>query len=273
MADRRISHGNIKLACYSRRSSSLEQMTHHWPEVTTKTKTCWATMAQLELAESHSDLALINMAIDSKLRGCDLVKMKVVDVMASGQIKERASVLQSKTQKPVRFEISDGIRASVEKWLENELMVGSEYLWPGRFHKRLYVSTRQYARIVRDWVTSIGLEASAYCTHSIRRTKVAQIYKKTGNLRVVQPLLGHSKMDSTSDTSVLSLRTLLRLRKPLKSNISDRFLERPRAALHLKAKRCGAASRKRTLTCSSLTRELVIVASQEIQRPIDLLAA
>ncbi len=70
------------------------------------------------------------MAIDSKLRGCDLVKMKVVDVMASGQIKERASGLQSKTQKPVRFEISEGTRASVEKWMENELMVGSEYLWP-----------------------------------------------------------------------------------------------------------------------------------------------
>ncbi len=128
---------------------------------------------------------------------CDLVKMKVVDVMASGQIKERASVLQSKTQKPVRFEISEGTRGSVEKWMEDELMVGSEYLWPGRFHERLHISTRQYARIVRDWVTSIGLEASAFGTHSMRRTKVTQIYKKTGNLRAVQLLLGHTKMDST----------------------------------------------------------------------------
>ena len=77
------------------------------------------------------------------------------------------------------------------------LVVGSEYLWPGRFHERLHISTRQYARIVRDWVTSIGLEASAYGTHSMRRTKVTQIYKKMGNLRAVQLLLGHTKMDST----------------------------------------------------------------------------
>jgi len=138
------------------------------------------------------------MAIDSKLRGCNLVKMKVVDVMASDQIKERASVLQSKTQKPVRFEISEGTRASVKKWMEDELMVGSEYLWPGRFHERLHISTRQYGRIGRDCLTSIGLEASAYGTHSMRRTKVTQIYKKTGNLRAVQLLLGHTKMDSTA---------------------------------------------------------------------------
>lgn len=136
------------------------------------------------------------MAIDSKLRGCDLVKMKVVDVMASGQIKEGASVLQCKTQKPVRLEISEGTRTSVEKWMEDELMVGSEYPWPGRFHEWLHISTRQYARVVRDWVISIGLEPNAYGTHSMRRTKVTQIYKKAGNLRAVQLLLGHTKMDS-----------------------------------------------------------------------------
>jgi hypothetical protein len=70
---------------------------------------------RLELAENHPDLALFNLAIDSKLRGCDLLKMKVVDVMSSGQIKERASVLQSKAQKPVRFKISEGTRASLAR--------------------------------------------------------------------------------------------------------------------------------------------------------------
>ena len=90
-----------------------------------------------------------------------------------------------------------GHGGSVEKWMEDELMVGSEYLWPGRFHERLHISTRQYAQIVREWVTSIGLEASAYGTHSMRRTKVTQIYKKTGKLRAVRLLLGHTKMDST----------------------------------------------------------------------------
>ena len=101
------------------------------------------------------------------------------------------------TQKPVRFEISEGTQASVAKWMEDPLMVGSEFLWPGRFHERLHISTRQYARIVRDWVASIGLDVTAYGTHSMRRTKVTQIYKKTGNLRAVQLLLGHTKMDST----------------------------------------------------------------------------
>ena len=76
-------------------------------------------------------------------------------------------------------------------------MVGSEFLWPGRFHDPDHISRRQYARLVKEWVTSIGLEPSAYGTHSLRRTKVAQIYKKTGNLRAVQLLLGHTKMDST----------------------------------------------------------------------------
>jgi integrase len=161
-----------------------------------KPKHVLAIRVRLELAEKHRDLALF-ILIDSKLRGCDLVKMKVVDVMASGQIKERASALQSKTQKPVRFEISEGTRASLVRWMREPLMIGSEYLWPGRFHERRHISTRQYARIVREWVTSIGLEASAYATHSMRRTKVTQIYKKTGNLRAVQLLLGHTKIDST----------------------------------------------------------------------------
>jgi integrase len=117
--------------------------------------------------------------------------------VASGQIKVWASVLQSKTQKPVRFEIFEGTRASVAKWMKDPLMVGAYYLLPGRFHQRLHISMLQYARIVRDWVSSIGLEATAYGTHSMRRTKATQIYKKTGNLRAVQLLLGHTKIDST----------------------------------------------------------------------------
>ena len=123
--------------------------------------------------------------------------MKVVDVMASGQIKERASETQSRTRKPVRFEISESTHALLEKWMQDPLLVGSEHLWSGRFQERPYISTRHYARIFRDWVTSICLEASPYGTHSMRRTKVTQIYTTTGNLRAVRLLLGHNKMDST----------------------------------------------------------------------------
>ena len=117
-----------------------------------------------------------------------MVRPKVADVYAAGQVKHRASIIQSKTRKPVSFEITEGTRKAVAAWLEDPMMVGSEHLWPGRFHERLHISTRQYARLLREWVTSIGLEPSAYGTHSMRRTKVAQIYRKTGNLRAVQLL-------------------------------------------------------------------------------------
>ena len=160
-------------------------------------KHVWAIRVRLEIAENYRDLALFNLAIDSKLRGCDLVKLMVADVFAAGQVKERTSIIQSKTQKPVRFEITEGTRKSLLRWMDEPLMVGSEFLWPGRFHERLHISTRQYARLVREWVKSVGLEPSSYGTHSMRRTKVSQIYKKTGNLRAVQLLLGHTKMDST----------------------------------------------------------------------------
>ncbi len=160
-------------------------------------KHVWAIRVRLELAGATRDLALFNMAVDSKLRGCDLLKLKVADVYASGAIKERVSILQSKTQTPVRFEITEGTRKSLMDWIGHPLMSGQEYLWPGRFHDRPHISTRQYARMLKDWVRSIGLEPGAYGTHSMRRTKVAQIYKKTGNLRAVQLLLGHTKMDST----------------------------------------------------------------------------
>ena len=160
-------------------------------------KHVWAIRVRLELAENIRDLALFNMAVDSKLRGCDLVCLQVTDVYVSGRVKERTSVLQSKTKKPVQFEITEGTRKSLTAWINDPAMIGSKYLWLGRFHDPLHISTRQYARLVKDWVSSIGLEPSAFGTHSLRRTKAAQIYKKTGNLRAVQLLLGHTKMDST----------------------------------------------------------------------------
>jgi site-specific recombinase XerC len=160
-------------------------------------KHVWSIRVRLEMAGAIRDLALFNMAVDSKLRGCDLVALHVRDILVAGRVKERASITQSKTGRPVRFEITETTRQSLERWIDSPEMRGTEFLWPSRFHDSPHISTRQYARILRDWVTSIGLESSAYGTHSMRRTKVAQIYKKTGNLRAVQLLLGHTKMDST----------------------------------------------------------------------------
>ncbi|WP_232897403.1 tyrosine-type recombinase/integrase [Pontibaca salina] len=164
----------------------------------------WASRVRLELAANHRDLALFNMAIDSKLRGCDLVKMKVIDIMASGQIKSRASVLQSKARKSVRLGVSEGTRASVAKWMQDPLMIGSEYLWPGRFPERLHISTRKYARMVRGWVSAIGRECSAYGTHSMRRRKVTQTSKKKGNLRAAhrRQHTGHGNIDGWSQAGI-----------------------------------------------------------------------
>lgn len=160
-------------------------------------KHVWAIRVRLELANAVRELALINMAVDSKLRGCDLVRLKVADVCTAGAVKERVSILQNKTKTSVRFEITEGTRKSLMDWINHPLMSSHEFLWPGRFHDRPHISTRQYVRLLKEWVKSIGLEPSGYGTHSMRRTKVAQIGKKIGNLRAVQLLLGHTKMDST----------------------------------------------------------------------------
>ncbi|WP_134682480.1 tyrosine-type recombinase/integrase [Paracoccus ravus] len=110
---------------------------------------------RLEIAGNKRDLALFNLAVDTKLRGCDLVRLKVKDVFAAGRVKERASVTQSKTGKPVRFEITEATRSSLERWVADPEMIGQEYLWPCRLHASVHLSTREYARILRGWVQSI----------------------------------------------------------------------------------------------------------------------
>src|SRR5262249_23464164 len=142
-------------------------------------------------------LALFNLAIDSKLRGCVLVRLRVNDVCIGGRVQDRATLIQGKTGRPVQFAITEQTRTAIRDWLTDGIPGSSQFLCPSRLHKRSHISTRQYARIVHRWVESAGLDSSAYGTHSMRRTKAAQIYKKTGNLRAVQLLLGHTKLEST----------------------------------------------------------------------------
>ena len=160
-------------------------------------KQVWAIRARLELSGNLRDLALFNLAIDSKLRGCDLVRLKISDLIAGDRVRERVTIIQSKTRQPVQFEVSENTRNSIWDWVCRPDMLGCIYLFPSRFHDRRHVSTRQYARLVGYWVSAIGLDPSGYGTHSLRRTKAALIYRKTGNLRAVQLLLGHTKVDST----------------------------------------------------------------------------
>ncbi len=162
-----------------------------------KPKDVWAIRVRLQLKHRERDLALFNLAIDSKLRGCDLVRLQVDDGCAGGRVRDRATIVQKKTGRPVQFEITEQTRASIQRWLPSVEARHGQYLFPSRFRAQPHLSTRQYVRIVHSWVESAGLDSAAYGTHSMRRTKAAQIYKKTGNLRAVQLLLGHTKLEST----------------------------------------------------------------------------
>jgi integrase len=162
-----------------------------------KPREVWAIRTRLQVQGKRHDLALFNLAIDSKLRSCDLVALRDSDVIAGDSVRERAVIVQQKTGRPVQFELTEQTREAVYAWLAQRPLNANGYVFPSRVHARLHLSTRQYARIVNRWVTSIGLDPHKYGTHSLRRTKAALIYKKTGNLRAVQLLLGHTKLEST----------------------------------------------------------------------------
>jgi integrase len=156
----------------------------------------WAIRAKLHLEKRTRDLAMFNLAIDSKLRGCDLVALRVDDVAPNGYAIDRANVRQRKTGKPVRFELTEATRQAIDDYLRRANRKPGEYLFPGlRYPGPL--TTSQYARLVSRWVAGIGLDPCKFATHSMRRTKATLIYRRTGNLRAVQLLLGHSKIEST----------------------------------------------------------------------------
>lgn len=160
-------------------------------------KEVWAIRVRLQLAGRVRDLALFNLAIDSKLRGCDLVALRVVDVAQMGEPRPRAGVVQRKTGAPVRFEITPATREALANWIRLGCLADRDWLFPSRIRACPHLTTRQYQRLVKGWVASIGLDPSRYGSHSLRRTKATQIYKRTGNLRAVQLLLGHAKIEST----------------------------------------------------------------------------
>lgn len=162
-----------------------------------KPKHVWGIRQQLKAAGKIRDLALFNCAIDAKLRGCDLVKLRVSDVAPGGSLRQRATIVQQKTGRPVPFEITDATREALSAWLGRRGKRSDDWLFPSRSRHGDHITTRQYARLVGEWVAMIDLEPSAYGTHSLRRTKVSLLYKKTGNLRACQLLLGHRKLEST----------------------------------------------------------------------------
>lgn len=160
-------------------------------------KEIWAIRIRLQLGNRTRELALFNLAVDSKLRSCDLVKLRVRDITHGDRVAARAIVMQQKTQRPVQFEITEQTRDAVIAWVRSQALKCDDFLFPSRLKTSPHLSTRQYARIVRRWVAEIGLNPAAYGTHTLRRTKALLIYRRTKNLRAVQLLLGHSKLEST----------------------------------------------------------------------------
>ena len=162
-----------------------------------KLQEIWAIRIRLQLQDRTRDLALFNLAIDSKLRACDLVSLTVADIAQAGRVQSRAQIVQQKTGRPVQFEITQQTRQSLTEWISQEELRPADYIFISRVANSPHLSRRQYARIVDQWVLEIGLDPALYGTHSLRRTKAALIYRRTKNLRAVQLLLGHTKLEST----------------------------------------------------------------------------
>ena len=160
-------------------------------------KHVWSIRTKLQIEGRVRDLAMFNLAIDSKLRGCDVVAIKVEDVAAGGYTADRATVRQKKTGQPVRFELSEQTRQAVDDYLKAASKKPGEFLFTGHRGSEHNMTTRQYARLVSEWIGSVGLDPKRFGTHSLRRTKATLIYRRTGNLRAVQLLLGHTKIEST----------------------------------------------------------------------------
>lgn len=161
-----------------------------------KLKDIWAIRVRLQLSNNIHNLALFNLAIDSKLRACDLVKLRVRDIAHGEQVAPLAIVMQQKNQRPVQFEITEQTRESLVRWIRYEQLRADDFIFSSRIHASLHLSTRQYARIVDAWVATIGLDPTAYGTHTMRRTKASLIYRRTQKLRAVQLLLGHTKLEN-----------------------------------------------------------------------------
>jgi integrase len=162
------------------------------PKAPPKAKHIWEVRTRLTIDRRVRDLA-----IDSKLRGCDLVKLRLGYVIAGIAIRTRSTVIQQKTSRPVPFELTEPTRDAITNWMHVRVARNGDWLFPSRSNADGHLTTGQYACLVDDWITMIGLDPSNYGTHSLRRTKVAMVYKRTGNLRACQLLLGHTKLEST----------------------------------------------------------------------------
>ncbi len=140
-----------------------------------KPQEIWAIRVRLQLAHRVRDLALFNLAIDSKLRACDLVRLRVGDIAPTGQVASRAKILQRKTGRPVQFEITEQTRDALMAWISQSALGPDQPMFPIRQNRLHHLSRRQYSRLVKSWVAMIGHDPAGYGTHSMSRTKASLI--------------------------------------------------------------------------------------------------
>ena len=178
-----------------RRPSNKNRLIGQKPPL--KLKEIWSIRIRLQIANNVRELAMFNTAIDSKLRACDLVSLRADDVYTGGHVRSRTMVMQQKTGHPVQFEITEQTRDSLLARIRAKGLRSGDPLFPSRKDRSRPMGTRQYARLVERWVAMIGLDPCDYGAHSMRRTKASLIYRRTGNMRAVQLLLGHTKLEST----------------------------------------------------------------------------
>ena len=190
-----MGHSDLDPAIHDRRPWNAGQ--NVGPKRPLKPRDIWAIRFYLDEHKRLRDRALFGLAIDSKLRGCDLVKIRIGDLMSAGSFRDRATVVQQKTGRPVQFEIMSEARKSLKAWLDRRGGTIRDFVFPSRIDYLGHLSTRQYARLVDEWVSTVGLDRREYGTHSMRRTKASLIYKATGNFRAVQILLGHTNIENT----------------------------------------------------------------------------
>lgn len=162
-----------------------------------KLEDIWRIRIRLELEKRFEELSLFNLAVDSKLRSCDLLSLKVRDVSRSGTVLSRTMIRQQKTQREVQFEITPKTQQALSQWIFTNQLEMADYLFPSHRRKGQHLSYHYYLTLVNRWIGDLGLDISQYGTHSMRRTKAALIYAKTKNLRAIQLLLGHAKLEST----------------------------------------------------------------------------
>jgi integrase len=162
-----------------------------------KLKEIWSIRIRLQIVNKVRELAMFNIATDSKLRACDLVSLRVDDVFLGRHVRARAMVMQRKTGYPVQFEITEPTRESLMAWIRAKGLRSGDPLFPSRKDRTRPIGVRQHARLVDRWVGMIGLDPVEYGTHSLGRTKAALIYRRTGNMRAVRLLLGRTKVEST----------------------------------------------------------------------------